>query len=71
MEVIPFGEIIEDRFELSKRYKLIEVVSGFWRLTEKAKKNYEPVSYIKYLKGEIDKPARSRKEVLINEILSM
>ena len=62
MFIIPFGDIEEERFELSKRYNLIEQVNGVWRLTNKCKNNYEELSYFKYLKGEREKPDRLTKE---------
>ena len=62
MFIIPFGDIEEERFELSKRYNLIEQVNDVWRLTNKCKNNYEELSYFKYLKGEREKPDRLTKE---------
>lgn len=58
MYIVPFGEVKEDRFQLSKKYYLIEMIAGFYRLTEKCKKNYEPLSYIKYLQGKVEKPEK-------------
>ena len=56
MEIIPFGEVLQERFQLSKDYKLVEQIGGIWRLTEKCKKNYDPVSYFYYLQGKREKP---------------
>ena len=58
MNAIPFGEVLQDRIQLSKRYSLIEFSYGIWKLTEKARKYYDPISYIKYLQGKIEKPIR-------------
>ena len=58
MNLIPFGEVDRERVEVSKKYKLIEIVNGIWRLTAKCKDNYQPESYIKYLRGSLEKPIR-------------
>lgn len=58
MNLIPFGEVERERVEVSKKYKLIEMVNGIWRLTTKCKDNYQPESYIKYLRGSLEKPTR-------------
>lgn len=58
MNLIPFGEVDKERYEVSKKYKLIEIVNGIWRLTPKCKDNYQPESYIKYLRGSLEKPIR-------------
>lgn len=58
MEIIPFGEVLKDRFELSKKYNLIENIGGFWRVTKKCKENYNPESYVYYLRGKIEKPTK-------------
>ncbi len=62
IRLVPFGEVLKDRVELSKRYELIEMVSGFWRLTKKCKKNYEPISYLMYLSGKRKEPEKLSKE---------
>lgn len=56
MNLIPLGEVSRDRYDISVKYGLIEKVSGIWRLTSKCKSNYNPTSYVKYLRGGIDKP---------------
>ena len=58
IEIIPFGSVLRDRYELMKKYKLVDMVAGFSRMTEKARKHYDPVSFIHYLQGRIEKPAR-------------
>lgn len=58
MNLIPFGEVLRDRYEISVKYKLIEKINGIWRLTTKCKDNYQPESYIKYLRGNLEKPIR-------------
>lgn len=58
IEIIPFGSVLRDRYELMKKYKLVDKVSGFSRMTEKARKNYDPISFIYYLRGEVEKPKR-------------
>lgn len=61
MKVIPFGEVLEDRMELSKKFGLVKMVGNIWILTEKCRKNYNSVSYIEYLRGERDKPIKGGK----------
>ena len=58
MNYFPLGEVKQDRYELSQRYKLVEVVNGIHRLTVKARKYYDEISYIKYLQGKLEKPIR-------------
>jgi hypothetical protein len=54
----PLGELIEDRVELSKKYKLFENKEGIHRLTDKCRKHYDEMSYLKYLKGMREKPVK-------------
>lgn len=58
MELIPFGQVLDDRVEISKKYYLIEQTGYIWRLTQKCKDNYDQLSYLKYLKGTVEKPIR-------------
>ncbi len=58
MELIPFGEVARDRYDISKKYGLIEQVGGIWRLTNKCKRAYDSSSYVYYLQGKIEKPKR-------------
>ena len=58
MKYFPFGELKPDRYELSKRYRLVELVNGVHRLTEKCKRNYNQLSYIGYLQGNLERPIR-------------
>jgi len=60
IKIIPFGEVLEDRMELSKQYKLVEF-KGVWRLTQKCRDNYIPVSYIEYLRGKISQPEKTNE----------
>jgi len=62
MKVVPFGEVVRDRFDLSKEYALIECISGFWKLTDKCKRNYESESYFAYLRGSSETPERLIKQ---------
>jgi hypothetical protein len=55
MLIIPFGEIEEERFEEARKYNLVEMTAGFWRLTSKCRKNYDPILYIKYLQGRVER----------------
>lgn len=64
MKIIPFGEVAQDRYEISKKYGLIEKVGGIWRLTEKCKKNYTFDSYFYYLQGRVEKPNKIGSQVL-------
>ncbi len=67
MNIVPFGEVKDDRWILCKKYGLVESINGFWRMTKKARENYEPVSFIGYLQGKIEKPDRlgSREPVIV------
>lgn len=58
--IFPFGVIYQDRFEVAKKYKLIEDVSsiGIWKLTKKCKDNYDEVSFYHYLRGDVDTARR-------------
>lgn len=58
MEVIPFGNVIEARMELSKKYQLIQNRGVVWVLTDKCRKHYDPISYIEYLRGKRDTPLK-------------
>jgi hypothetical protein len=61
MYIIPFGEVKEDRFQISKKYSLIEMIAGIYRLSEKCKKHYDPISYIHYLRGDVEIPEKISK----------
>lgn len=67
MNLIPFGEVAQERLEISRNYGLIEKVGGIWRLTAKCKSNYQPESYVMYLRGSIEKPLRLREIKTIPE----
>lgn len=54
----PLGELIQDRVDLSLKYKLFENKDGIHRLTDKCRKHYDEMSYLKYLKGMREKPVR-------------
>lgn len=69
MNLIPFGDVDKERVELSKRYNLIEVCNGIWRLTKKCKDNYDSESYVHYLKGDIEKPRRITKTNPVKETI--
>lgn len=74
MKITPFGEVKKDRLELSKKYKLIEMVTnGFWRLTKKCRDNYDSQSYILYLRGELEQPSKKTnpKQNAVSELLSL
>jgi len=75
MQLTPFGEILKDRYELSKKYGLIEKTGGIWRLTSKCKDNYDSIQYIYYLRGKIEKPKKPEQEnsyeKTLNELLEM
>jgi hypothetical protein len=85
MNLIPFGEVKKDRYDISVKYGLIEKVGGIWRLTAKCKENYDLEKYVYYLRGgaepeRISKPTKMTvKEELkspevqkvIDEILEM
>ena len=62
MILIPFGEVAQDRYAISKRYGLIEKVGGIWRLTTKCKNAYDSTSYVYYLQGKVEKPSRKLPE---------
>jgi len=70
VNIIPFGEVDPERFELSKEYELIEQIAGFWRLTRKCKDNYNSEDYILYLQGKIEKEqVRKLKSLKRNVII--
>jgi hypothetical protein len=71
MNYFPLGEIEEARYELSKKYKLVEFINGVYRLTQKCRDNYDEMSYIKYLRGEIPEPTKVGKETVIADLLSL
>ena len=71
MNIFPFGDIQQDRFEISKKYGLIECINGVWRLTSKCKQHYDFKSYFRYLKGEIVVPKRLEKEEVIKSLLEL
>lgn len=58
MNLIPFGEVAQDRLDIGRNYGLIEKVGGIWRLTNKCKRNYNCDSFVHYLRGDIKKPLR-------------
>ena len=62
MHLIPFGEVEDERYLISKKYGLIETVGQIWRLTQKCKDNYEEESYYYYLKGKVEKPTRKQAQ---------
>ncbi len=72
MKLIPFGEVLEDRYEVSIKYGLLEKVGGIWRLTAKCKKNYEPDSYVMYLLGKTEKPEKIKtRDELITDLFNL
>ena len=71
MKYFPLGEIDQDRSKLSEKYNLIECIDGIHRLTEKCRKNYDELSYIKYLRGELSQPEKIGKESVIQELLAL
>jgi len=58
MNLIPFGEVLRDRYEISLKFGLIEKSGGIWRLTTKCKSNYDCGSYFRYLQGRVEKPSK-------------
>jgi uncharacterized membrane protein len=60
IKIVPFGEVLEERVELSKQYKLVEF-RGVWKLTQKCRDNYNPISYIEYLQGRVDQPRKQNQ----------
>jgi hypothetical protein len=71
MLIIPFGDVEKERLELSKKYGLVEMIAGIWRLTSKCKKNYDSISYIEYLQGKVEKPIKKDKNAVIKGLLDM
>jgi len=55
IKITPFGEVDRERLEEAKKYKLVEMTAGFWRLTKKCKQHYDLFSYIEYLRGNIER----------------
>jgi hypothetical protein len=71
MLIIPFGDVEKERLELSKKYGLVEMTAGFWRLTSKCRKNYDPISYIEYLQGKVETPSKKDKNTIVRGLLDM
>jgi hypothetical protein len=82
MYIIPFGEVKEDRFQISKKYRLIEMIAGIYRLTEKCRKHYDSISYLKYLRGDVEIPEKiseikkeekplDPKSVVVEQLISL
>jgi hypothetical protein len=76
MKVVPFGECSKESIEISRKFGLIECISGFWKLTNKNKKLFDSDSYYKYLRGEIEKPIRHtdmkfKREDTISSLLKL
>jgi hypothetical protein len=65
----PFRDIEKERWDLCLKFKFVECIAGFWRMTEKARKLYEPESFREYLKGTIEKPLRYDRQKLIKSLL--
>ena len=63
MKVIPFGEVVKNRLDISKQCDLVKRVSNVWILTQKCRDNYDPISYIEYLRGKLDKPQKKTAAV--------
>lgn len=55
-------DILKDRFELSLKYNLVENEEGGWRFTQKCFDNYDINTYLRYLKGSLEKPLRITKQ---------
>jgi hypothetical protein len=62
LEIIPFGSVVEERFNTSKQHNLVEMCAGIWRMSSRARENYDPISFIKFLQGKVDKPDRIKKQ---------
>ena len=62
MKVIPFGEVVESRFFTARDHSLVEPLAGFWRMTRRAKDNYEEESFIRFLQGKELRPKRVSQE---------
>jgi hypothetical protein len=71
MNYFPLGDLEEDRVKLSEKYQLLELVNGIYRLTQKCRDNYDEISYVKYLRGELSEPIKTGKEGIIASLLSM
>jgi hypothetical protein len=71
MKYFPLGDLEEDRVELSKKYQLLEYINGVYRLTQKCRDNYDELSYLKYLRGNLSEPTKIGKETIIQELLAM
>lgn len=58
VKLIPFGEVLEERVKLARDHNLIEQKWSLTRMTERARKYYEPISFIEYLQGKVEHPQR-------------
>ena len=55
-------DILKDRFELSLKYNLVEKEEDGWKFTQKCFDNYDINTYLRYLKGNLEKPLRITKQ---------
>lgn len=51
-------DILKDRFELSLKYGLVRTTQDGWEFTQKCIDNYDMNTYLRYLKGNLEKPLR-------------
>ena len=58
MQIIPFGNVIEERLKLAEKYKLVTSRGKVWVLTDKCRNSFNSVSFLEYLRGEIEKPEK-------------
>ena len=69
MQIIPFGNVIESRMELSKKYNLVACRGQVWLLTGKCRDNYDPITYIEYLQGKREKPVKRKQPTSVEKEL--
>ena len=73
MNIYPFGEIADDRYQICIDYKLIEEIkdTGIWKLSKKCRDNYNSKSFLDWMEGRRDKPVRESREDIINQLLRL
>lgn len=76
MTHFPLGDLDTDRVQEAREYNLLEVVNGIYRLTDKCRKHYDELTYVRYLRGEIEswqvkKTKPESKQSIVESILAM
>ncbi len=60
INIKPYGRILQDRFNLAVKYKLLKQFDNLWLTTRKCNDNYSDFGM--YLKGTINEPRKKSKD---------